>query len=86
MKKMTNLEYIKSCSTHELASFIYDLIYEKGFEDYIDVDYENQNSLWGCQSKEDLIEIWLGREKEDTEMDKRQKEEIVDVLRDDIVF
>jgi len=79
---MTNLEYIKSCSTHELASFIYDLMYEKDFKEEVDVDYENQNSLWGCQSKEDLIEVWLGREKEDTEMNKKQKEEIVEALND----
>ena len=83
---MTNLEYIKSCSTQKLASFIYDLMYEKDFKEEVDIDYENQNSLWGCQSKEDLIEIWLGKEKEDTEMEKKQKEEIIDALNGTLVF
>ncbi len=83
---MTNLEYIKSCSAHKLASFIYDLMYEKDFKEEVDIDYENQNSLWGCQSKEDLIEIWLGKEKEDTEMEKKQKEEIIDALNGTLVF
>lgn len=77
---MTNLEYIKSCSTRKLASFIYDLMYEKDFKEEVDVDYENQDNLWGRKSKEDLIEVWLGREKRETEREKTARQEIINVL------